>query len=462
MAIQDVIDFVVSKAHEFGADPDSSSHKSYVLRNNTRDGASDDKKAYFGLVQAGEETTGPYHDFSLTVMPADPGKNWIVSICVGSSGFKNDFELATFPGPRRLFAKIVDDRGYCKSDFSDITTALPKEFRGRDDLQHLTQTLTTYSSVLSACQIVDDPESNEGKAMISAFIAGYARMREWPSNSNQRNAVMNALKQFQLITTIESSDEVRQLLLRRRYLVLQGPPGTGKTRTAKDVAERLEAKIFFTQFHAETSYSDFIYGIQPRIGEADLGYSERLGSLVQSLTFARDNPDVKTVLIIDEINRANLSNVLGPVFYLFEHKMDKTRVTIEVAPGLAFDRLPDNFFVIGTMNTADRSLAVVDFALRRRFAWYSLRPERIRSQDFHEDDFSKIQQIFEWYANAEELSLQPGQGYFLASDDGEMKERIRYEIYPLIREYLQEGFMRSAKEEFNNYFSTRIKKSLFE
>jgi len=168
------------------------------------------------------------------------------------------------------------------------------------------------------------------------------------------------------------------------------------------------------------------------------------------------------ILIIDEINRANLSNVLGPIFYLFEHKMEKSDVQIEIAPDFRVKQLPVNFYVIGTMNTADRSLAVVDFALRRRFAWYTLKPKEIKQREFYKEDFNKFQEIFDWYATSNELSLQPGQGYFIASSDEEMNNRIKYEIFPLIKEYLQEGVLKNAKEEFNNYFSSRINQSLFE
>ena len=114
------------------------------------------------------------------------------------------------------------------------------------------------------------------------------------------------------------------------------------------------------------------------------------------------------------------------------------------------------------MNTADRSLAVVDFALRRRFAWFTLKPKAIKSKQFFNEDFGRLQEIFDWYASSTELNLQPGQGYFIADSEDEMKNRIRYEIFPLIKEYLQEGLLRNAKEEFNNYFSTRINLSLFE
>ncbi|MCK6615941.1 MAG: AAA family ATPase [Ignavibacteriaceae bacterium] len=234
---------------------------------------------------------------------------------------------------------------------------------------------------------------------------------------------------------------------------------------AKKVAGEINASIFFTQFHAETSYSDFIYGIRPNVRSENLSYEENLGIFTKSLKAAREDVQKKVVLIIDEINRANLSNVLGPIFYLFEHKMDIRDVEVEISPGNSINSIPENFYVLATMNTADRSLAVVDFALRRRFAWYTLVPKEIvdaSPENFYKEDFFAIQEIFNWYASTNELSLQPGQGYFIARSDEEMKNRIRYEIFPLIKEYLEEGLMKTALEEFNNYFMKRINKSLFE
>lgn len=381
---------------------------------------------------------------------------------IGSSGFKNDYELANYPGLRRLFSKLTDERGFCKSEFSDIETSLPKSVTGSLDLQHIKNTIKTYTKVLPTCQIIDDPQSEEGKQIIAAFVAGYAKLRNWPSNKDHRKAVSEALKPFLKKEIIDEIEDVKNLLNERKYIVLQGPPGTGKTRTSKNVAEEIGTKTFFTQFHAETSYSDFIYGIRPNTENEELRYKENLGSFSEALKYAIEHRSEKVILIIDEINRANLSNVLGPIFYLFEHKMDVSNVEIEIAPNFKVTKLPENFFVIATMNTADRSLAVVDFALRRRFAWYTLKPKVINSKQFFNEDFSKIQEIFDWYASSTELNLQPGQGYFIADSEDEMKNRIRYEIFPLIKEYLQEGLLRNAKEEFNNYFSTRINLSLFE
>lgn len=462
MIIDNIRQFIKEKAEQFGAKVENEFNKPYIERNNTKQEALKDNGAYFGFIHPEEDPSGPFHDFSLTIFPNEINKPWLICLGIGSSGFKNDYELATYPGLRRLFSNLINERGFYKSDFSDIETSLPKTITGNSDLQHIKNTIKTYSKVLPVCQIVDNPESTEGKEIITAFVAGYAKLREWPSNKEHRKAITEALEPFLKKEEIDEAEEIENLLNERRFIVLQGPPGTGKTRTAKLVSSKIKAKTFFTQFHAETSFSDFIYGIKPDVKNKVLSYIENLGSFVEALKYAMEHKTEKTVLIIDEINRANLSNVLGPIFYLFEHKMEDSDIEIEICPGFKINQLPQNFNVIATMNTADRSLAVVDFALRRRFAWYTLKPKQINSKQFYKEDFSRIQEIFDWYATSNELLLQPGQGYFISSSDEEMNNRIKYEIFPLIKEYLQEGLVRNAKEEFNNYFTTRINQSLFE
>lgn len=462
MSIENIRQFIRDEAERFGAKTQNEFSKPYVERNNTGKEALKDNGAYFGFIHQEEETSGPFHDFSLTIFPNDQGKPWLVCLGIGSNGFKNDYELANYPGLRRLFSKLINDKGFCKSDFSNIETSLPKDISGSVDLQHIKNTIKNYTKVLPACQIVDDPESEEGKKIITAFVAGYAKLRDWATNNTHRKAISEALAPFLKTQVIDEAQEIKNLLNERKYIVLQGPPGTGKTRTAKEIAEKIKAKTFFTQFHAETSFSDFIFGIRPELNSKELSYVEKPGPFTEALQYAVKFPAEEVLLIIDEINRANLSNVLGPIFYLFEHKMDTANVEIEISPDFKIKKLPDNFSVIATMNTADRSLAVVDFALRRRFAWYSLKPKEIISKQFFKDEFSKIQEIFDWYASSTELSLQPGQGYFLADSEEEMTNRIKYEIFPLIKEYLQEGLIRNATEEFNSYFTMRINQSLFE
>lgn len=460
--IQLIRDFIKEKAAIFGADNSNDLLKSYIERNNTNPDAFSKGGAYFGFIHPEEDVSGPFHDFSLTIFPDPDDKPWLVCLGVGTQGFKNDYELATFPGVRRLFQALIDEKGYCKSNFTDTENSLPRAFIS--NVIHLKKSLDTneYKKFLPCCQVVDDPLSDDGKKVISAFVAGYAKLREWPRNITQRSAVSAALNQVITTNKIDDDTTVFKLLTTRKFIVLEGAPGTGKTRLAKILAEKLGATSFFTQFHAETSYSDFIYGIKPKLNELTLNYEEQKGIFIESIKYAKDNPLARVVLIIDEINRANLANILGPIFYLFEYKMVEDNVELEIGGGLKLKKVPDNFYVIGTMNTADRSLAVVDFALRRRFAWYTLKPKELNGANFCKEDFEKFNEIFNWYADSNELNLQPGQAYFIADNEEEMKNRIKYELFPLIKEYLAEGLILKAKEEFNNYFMTRINKSLFE
>lgn len=460
--INDLVNFLEEKAVEFGAKNDSEYSKSYILRNNTKADALKDNGAFFALISPEEETSGPFHDFSIALFPNDQDKPWLLALGIGSSGFKNDYELATYPGLRRLFSKLVNADGFAKSDLSDIETSLPKHIMGHENLQHIKNTIKTYTKFLPVCQILENPNSESCKKIITGFIAAYAKVRNWPSNATQRKAVDNALAEFTEKPPIDDAQIVSKLLEERRFIVLQGAPGTGKTTLAKQVANSAKNIVHFTQFHAETSYSDFIYGIRPDVEQQSLSYISRNGILANAIIDAENNPSRKIILIIDEINRANLANVLGPAFYLFEHQMQNSDIEVEITPTLKVKSLPKNFYVIATMNTSDRSLAVVDFALRRRFAWYNLKPNMLINSNFFKEDFLKIDAIFDWHANGFELSLQPGQGYFIAHTEAEMLSRLRYEIYPLIKEYLLEGLLQSAKEDLNDYFVKRIQLAIYE
>lgn len=443
-------------AESFGAKPNG---VNCVYRENVKDDAFTKGGAYFGFIQPDEAPSGSYHDFSLVVFPDDERGKWLVSLCVGSLGFKEDYDLAAQPGIRRLFAKLVSENGYNKPSFLDIETPLPKAFVSKEP--NFVNFVKSYSSVISACEIID-PTTIEGQNKVKGFLATYAQIREWPINKALRDAVQKGI-QDALVKKDEKDDiqEVTTLLEHRKYVVLQGPPGTGKTRMTKLLASGMKAKTFFTQFHAETSYADFVWGIRPTLDSDQLKYESRDGVLIQSIKYAINNPQQKVILIIDEINRANLSNVLGPVFYLFEYQMDASDVVIKLRNDLELNAPPSNLYVIATMNTADRSLAVVDFALRRRFAWYTLWPKAIQSPRFMHNYYDAIASIFEQYASDEELNLQPGQGYFLADSEEEMKKRLKYEIMPLIKEYLTEGLLTSAKNAFSNYFASQIKEELF-
>ena len=162
-------------------------------------------------------------------------------------------------------------------------------------------------------------------------------------------------------------------LQRKQQLILYGPPGTGKTYLAERLACYLVDGGGFSelvQFHASYAYEDFVQGIRPRVAEGALHYELAAGHFLRFCNKARRAGEKPCVLIIDEINRANLARVFGELMYLLEYR-DRP---IALASGGPEFSIPANVYLIGTMNTADRSIALVDQAMRRRFSFIRLRP----------------------------------------------------------------------------------------
>ncbi len=158
---------------------------------------------------------------------------------------------------------------------------------------------------------------------------------------------------------------------RKKQAIIYGSPGTGKTFIAQKLAEKLVGKYGFielVQFHPAYTYEDFIQGIRPQSEDGKLTYPVVPGRFLEFCKKAEVLQDI-CVLIIDEINRANLAQVFGELMYLLEYRNQE----IPLAGGNRF-RIPENVRIIGTMNTADRSIAQIDHALRRRFAFIELRP----------------------------------------------------------------------------------------
>ncbi|OBB19711.1 AAA family ATPase [Mycolicibacterium setense] len=170
--------------------------------------------------------------------------------------------------------------------------------------------------------------------------------------------------------------ECIELLRDRRQLIFYGPPGTGKTYIAQELARHItdKANVKLVQFHPAYSYEDFFEGFRPQ-GEAggQVGFALKPGPLRSLVDKAADNPDAVYVLIIDEINRGNLPKIFGELYFLLEYRDQAIDLMYSSDSAEPFT-LPKNIFVIGTMNTADRSIALVDAALRRRFAFLPLHP----------------------------------------------------------------------------------------
>lgn len=464
---EDYLAFFEDTIKDFGGV--SRGNKKYIFRKNVGT-PFPQSGAYFGCINDGEESTGAYSDLSIVVFPSnEPQKvddRWLIALGVGTLGFKNDYHIVSLPGTRRIFVNCLSGDTFTKNDFMDIETkdGFSTFCENHNIPETLSNAVKNYRNVLLVSTIFNPNDKETSNAIIKKYLALYANIRCWPTNNEQKRLVRQTI-QTNRPSEPDEKAVLEKLLKGRKYVVIQGAPGTGKTHLAKEIVKG-KTNVFFTQFHAETSYSDFVYGILPDVNSQQLKYSEHKGVFVEAISKAVET-DEEVYLIIDEINRANLSNVLGPAFYLFEPSMSESNVEIEICPGLSLKKLPNNLFVIATMNTADRSLAVVDFALRRRFAWYTLYPRKIQVQEgnvFREDEFYDISSIFEKYATDEELNLQPGHAYFIVPKDNAddaMKTRLKYEIMPLIKEYLADGMLSRAKDDFVNYFRRTIGEEMY-
>jgi len=242
----------------------------------------------------------------------------------------------------------------------------------------------------------------------------------------------------------------------KQNIILQGPPGTGKTYMAKRLAyliigEEDKSKIEMVQFHQSYSYEDFVQGYRP---QNDGSFRLENGVFFRFCKKAQSDPDKSYFFIIDEINRGNLSKIFGELMLLIE----KDKRDPEFAVSLTYSQfsdsrfyIPKNVYIIGTMNTADRSLAVVDYALRRRFAFISLKPvfnTKFRNHIIDKGvDESIVDKITQKMTTLNELiteslgdGFQVGHSYFsdlgkMNGDDSWYEYVIRHEIGPLLEKY---------------------------
>jgi len=269
---------------------------------------------------------------------------------------------------------------------------------------------------------------------------------------------VSEIKKIALIAPI-----INQIIDSLQFLpqtILQGPPGTGKTRLAKIIANFIvngtlsdkitqnKNQIKIIQFHPGYSYDDFIRGMEVSTNQGQLNYNYVDKTLIDIAYRAKNDSDNPYFLIIDEINRAELHSVLGELIYALEYRGEDIELLYPDSSGNRTFSLPPNLYIIGTMNTADRSTEPIDYAIRRRFTFHFIKAQ----QDFANDK-QKFQEANDIVKNKNYIApdydyedFAIGHSYFIGSSQ-EINKKIRYQVKPILKEYLKDGILNFSKKD---------------
>jgi 5-methylcytosine-specific restriction enzyme B len=225
------------------------------------------------------------------------------------------------------------------------------------------KTLLTLSNITS---VIDELELwAAGQFPQSAAVAAKIDVADLPS----ADAALSAKTLF----PVAWLDEIIELLIEKKQIVLYGPPGTSKTFLAQELADHITAnggEVELVQFHPSYAYEDFFEGYRPVGSGTSVGFEVKPGPFKRIAMAAADAPTKPHVLIIDEINRANLAKGFGEMYFLLEYR--NRPIALQYSDNEF--TMPPNLYIIGTMNTADRSIALVDAAMRRRFYFIEMSP----------------------------------------------------------------------------------------
>ena len=252
----------------------------------------------------------------------------------------------------------------------------------------------------------------------------------------------------EVFITKEEYNKLVNLIKDKQNIILQGSAGVGKTYAAKRLAysiigEENKKQVKMIQFHQSYSYEDFIMGFRPSENE---GFELKEGVFYRFCKEAEDDEDNEYFLIIDEINRGNISKIFGELFMLIEN--DKRGEELELLYKDELFSVPKNLYIIGLMNTADRSLAILDYALRRRFAFYEMKPA-FDSEQFknykNKLNNNKFNNLIETVKELNKgISEELGEGFCIGHSyfcnlqtvtDDKLSQIIEYELIPLLKEY---------------------------
>lgn len=439
---------------------DTRYHSRHRLKDAYRDayGLKDEGVPYAGVIAPENPPSGAYGGASLAWFPREDGT--LMTLVVGTRGLAPDEGLLTRHGHRRRVAALrsyLAHKGisaWSKSDPAAISTRIPDATRAR--YPSCDAVFNRYGDVIYSAAWVPKGDTASAALVTQAYFDLYARERGWAVRvaAQEEADALFATLHGHLFSNVTAQD-VDRLLRERRFVVLQGPPGTGKTRMAEQVRREFFASRGRTvQFHPAVTYEDFIVGLAPDPSDTGLRFHARPGWLLQAAAEAGPDP---YLLIVDEINRGDLGKVLGEAIYLFEpgevggERAREVHLTHQVDDAATF-RMPPNLYVLGTMNTADRSIAGLDLAVRRRFAFVTLMPDaHAVTLPAARELFDSLTDVFVEHASDEMLHLLPGHSYFIARDEAHLRNRLRYDLLPLIDEYLRQGLMGSASSDLHAF-----------
>ena len=374
--------------------------------------------------------------------------------------------------PQKLF-KTDDLVSTGNKNYNEYTTIMYKEYTMIEILEDeyfiedLYNMMDIYEEYYEKCFLTDEKElseqvDSEESELMEEDNADMLLESDKPESSEQiETEKINVTEKYDADKFLEEVFMERdkynilvKLLKSKKNIILQGSPGVGKTYAAKRLVYSLigrkdEDKIKMIQFHQNYSYEDFIMGFRP---EEDGSFKLRNGIFHNFCSKASKDKENAYYFIIDEINRGNLSKIFGELLMLIESDKRGVEFSVPLTYKQEEDfHVPENVHIIGMMNTADRSLAIMDYALRRRFCFIEIEPafkikefeNHLRNSILHEGDADKIiKKMIGLNKEIEEDSnlgkgFKIGHSYFCnpSREEDWYKNIIEYEINPLIEEY---------------------------
>lgn len=315
---------------------------------------------------------------------------------------------------------------------------------------------------------------DKNKKEISDYITDIKNINEFIKQNKFK------FKNYRVIDLLDTDINV-YVIKQKKQIILQGASGTGKTYSSSEIAVKLidenapsdraelmkrykelvdKEQIFFMTFHQSMDYEEFVEGIKPKTINGNIAYELENGIFKEACKSAENN---KVVLIIDEINRGNISKIFGELITLLEVDKRKGKENeIEVILPYSKEKfsVPDNLYIIGTMNTADRSIGYIDYALRRRFAFISIKADKLAIENYYDNKnsdckdkainlFDEIKNLIDKNINEEFEAddIMIGHSYFMAQNFEELQNKLEYEIKPLLLEYFKDGILKLNKDK---------------